>query len=99
MPANLPRPAMRPFHDWWLACPPMAFLWKRMWISWWTDPLRKVDRRPYHSAPTPILDPPRTPHLRDSEARPVMSQPSVPSSVRPMPGDPPADPPPPDVAE
>src|SRR5438876_1899629 len=41
-----------------------GFVWKRMWISWWTDPLRKVANRPYHSAPTPILYPPRTPHSR-----------------------------------
>jgi hypothetical protein len=31
------------------------FMWKRMWISWWTDPLRKVGCGTYHSAPTRIL--------------------------------------------
>ena len=77
-----------------------------MWISWWTDPLRKVGHGPYHSAPTPILGrsessvPSGKRFLpRHSEARPPMSQRSMPSSARPMPADPAADPPPPDVAE
>ena len=47
--------ARAPFHRPSGASQQKALVWKRMWISWWTDPLRKVVYGSYDSAPAPIL--------------------------------------------
>ena len=77
-----------------------------MWISWWTYPLRKVLRGTYDSSPAVIVKSveiigsvwSHRPSAA-SEARPSMSQRSMPPSSRLAPGTVLADPPPPDIAD